>query len=196
MCFKSDQSVGSLKQELGTILPELEEMQKRKTERRNQFLFVLEEIENITNDIKGQGQLVLPKPPIDETDLSMRKLEELHCHLQALQKEKVKFHLNLASSFLFLFFGLSVYLLCFLQSDRVETIRKHLCTLYSHCSVLGMDFNEVVSQVNPTLTDPEGPRSLSDHTIDTLDAAVQKLREVKIQRMQKVNDIIAFASFI
>lgn len=59
-----------------------------------------------------------------------------------------------------------------------------------------MDFNEVVSQVNPTLTDPEGPRSLSDHTIDTLDAAVQKLREVKIQRMQKVNDIIAFASFI
>lgn len=192
MCFKSDQSVGSLKQELGTILPELEEMQKRKTERRNQFLFVLEEIENITNDIKGQGQLVLPKPPIHETDLSMRKLEELHCHLQALQKEKVKFHLNLASSF----FGLSVYLLCFLQSDRVETIRKHLCTLYSHCSVLGMDFNEVVSQVNPTLTDPEGPRSLSDHTIDTLDAAVQKLREVKIQRMQKVNDIIAFASFI
>ncbi|KAH0943291.1 hypothetical protein HID58_002928 [Brassica napus] len=159
---QSDQSLGSLKQELGTILPELEEMQKRKTERRNQFLFVLEEIENITNDIKGQGELVLPKPPIDETDLSLRKLEELHCHLQALEKEK---------------------------SDRVETIRKHLCTLYSHCSVLGMDFNEVVSQVNPTLTDPEGPRSLSDHTIDTLDAAVQKLREVKIQRMQKLQDL-------
>ncbi|CAH8351059.1 unnamed protein product [Eruca vesicaria subsp. sativa] len=159
---QSDQSVGSLKQELGTILPELEEMQKRKSERRNQFLLVLEEIENITNDIKGQGEHVLSKPLIDETDLSMRKLEELHCHLQALQKEK---------------------------SDRVETIRKHLCTLYSHCSVLGMDFNEVVSQVNPTLTDPEGPRSLSDHTIDNLDAAVQKLREVKIQRMQKLQDL-------
>ncbi|XP_013606870.1 PREDICTED: 65-kDa microtubule-associated protein 3-like [Brassica oleracea var. oleracea] len=159
---QSDQSVGSLKLELGKILPELEEMQKRKIERRNQFLLVLEEVENITNDIKGQGEHVLSKPPIDETDLSMRKLEELNCHLQALQKEK---------------------------SDRVETIRKHLCTLYSHCSVLGMDFNEVVSQVNPTLTDPEGPRSLSDHTIDNLDAAVQKLREVKIQRMQKLQDL-------
>ncbi|KAL0710375.1 hypothetical protein Bca4012_017353 [Brassica carinata] len=159
---QSDPSVGSLKQELGTILPELEEMQKRQTERRSQFMVVLEEIESITNDIKGQGEHVQSKPLIDESDLSMRKLEELHCHLQALQKEK---------------------------SDRVETIRKHLCTLYSHCSVLGMDFNEVVSQVNSTLTDPEGPRSLSDHTIKNLDAAVQKLREVKIQRMQKLQDL-------
>ncbi|KAL0734395.1 hypothetical protein Bca4012_010605 [Brassica carinata] len=159
---QSDQSVGSLKQELGMILPELEEMQKRKTERRNQFLLVLEEIENITNDIKGQGEHVLSKPLIDKTDLSMRKLEELNSHLQALQKEKC---------------------------DRVGTIRKHLCTLYSHCSILGMDFNEVVGQVNPTLTDPEGPRSLSDHTIENLDAAVQKLREVKIQRMQKLQDL-------
>ncbi|KAJ4882382.1 65-kDa microtubule-associated protein 3 [Raphanus sativus] len=160
---QSDQSVGSLKQELGKILPELEEMQKRKTERRSQFLLVLEEIESITNDIKGQGgEHVLSKPLLDETSLSMTKLEELHSHLQALQKEK---------------------------SERVETIRKHLCTLYSHSSVLGMDFNEVVSQVNPTLTDPEGPRSLSDHTIDNLDAAVQKLREVKIQRMHKLQDL-------
>lgn len=185
---QSDQTVGSLKQELGTILPELEEMQKRKTERRNQFLLVLEEIDSITNDIKGQGQHVPSKPLIDETDLSMRKLEELHCQLQALQKEKVRFYLSLVS---FSFFGFHVLTLCrlvSLKSDRVEAIRKHLCTLYSHCSVLGMDFNEVIGQVNPTLSDPEGPRSLSDHTIEKLGAAVQKLREVKIQRMQKVID--------
>uniref|UniRef100_A0A1J3HR31 65-kDa microtubule-associated protein 3 n=1 Tax=Noccaea caerulescens TaxID=107243 RepID=A0A1J3HR31_NOCCA len=159
---QSDQSVGSLKQELGTILPELEEMQKRKTERRNQFVPVLEEIVSIANDIRGQGEDVPSKPRIDETDLSMRKLEELQCQLRALQKEK---------------------------SDRVETIRKHMCSLYSHCSVLGMDCYEVVGQVNPTLNDPEGPRSLSDHTIEKLGAAVQKLREVKIQRMQKLQDL-------
>nr|GFB29777.1 hypothetical protein [Tanacetum cinerariifolium] len=34
----SDQNAGSLKAELKAILPELEEMKKRKTERRNQFL--------------------------------------------------------------------------------------------------------------------------------------------------------------
>ncbi|KAF8052643.1 hypothetical protein N665_1526s0008 [Sinapis alba] len=122
----------------------------------------VKEIEIITNDIKGQGEHFLSKPLTDETDLSMRKLEEFNCHLQALQKE---------------------------NSDQVETIRKHLCTLYSHCSVLGMDFNEVVSQVNPPLTDPKGPRSSSDHTIDNLDDVVQKLREVKIKRMQKLQDL-------
>ncbi|CAH2070336.1 unnamed protein product, partial [Thlaspi arvense] len=113
--------------------------------------------------------------------------------LQALQKEKVKFDLNLASSFLVWLLQTSSFIYslwcCFTQSDRVETIRKHLCSLYSHCSVLGMDFNEVVGQVNPTLSDPEGPRSLSDHTIEKLGAAVQKLREVKIQRMQKLQDL-------
>ncbi|CAA7021017.1 unnamed protein product [Microthlaspi erraticum] len=159
---QSDESVGSLKQELERIRPELEEMQKRKTERRNQFVLVLEEIANITNDIKGQGEHVPSKPRIDETDLSMRKLEELRCQLQALEKEK---------------------------SDRVETIRKHMCSLYPHCSVLGMDFQEVVGQVNPTLNDPEGPRSLSDHTIEKLGALVQKLREVKIQRLQKLQGL-------
>lgn len=182
-----------MKQELGRILPELEEMQKRKIERRNQFIVVLEEIDSITNDIRGQGELVHSKPLIDETDLSMRKLEDLHCQLQALQKEKVRFDLNLHIWLLcFCLFipNIRLYLLlllcCFPQIDRVETIRKHLCTLYSHCSVLGMDFNEVVGQVDPTLSDPEGPRSLSDHTIEKLGAAVQKLREVKIQRMQRV----------
>ncbi|KAL1222213.1 65-kDa microtubule-associated protein 3 [Cardamine amara subsp. amara] len=137
-------------------------MQKRKIERRNQFVVVLEEIDSITNDIKGQGEYVTSRLLIDETDLSMRKLEELHGQLQALQKEK---------------------------SERVETIRKHLCALYSHCSVLGMDFNEVVGQVNPTLSDPEGPRSLNDQTIGKLGDAVQKLREVKIQRMQRLQDL-------
>lgn len=106
MC-QSDQSVGSLKQELGTILPELEEMQKRKIERRNQFIVVLEEIQNITNDIKGQGEHVPSKPLIDETDLSMRKLEELHCQLQALQKEKVRFDLNFAYLACLFLFGYS-----------------------------------------------------------------------------------------
>ena len=42
--------------------------------------------------------------------------------------------------------------------------------------------------MNPTLSDPVGPRSLSDHTIKKLGATVQKQRDVKIQRMQRVND--------
>jgi len=69
------------------ILPELEEMQKRKYERRNQFKEVQEQIQSISNEISGPRENV----PfiVDETDLSLRKLEELHRQLHTLQKEKV-----------------------------------------------------------------------------------------------------------
>ena len=71
-------------------------MQKKKIERRNQFVVVLEEIDSITNDIRGQRELFSFQTTYDETDLAMRKLEELYCQLQALQKEKVKrFDFNL-----------------------------------------------------------------------------------------------------
>lgn len=81
---QSDQNPGSLKAELRTILPELEEMKKRKSERRNQFLEVLEQIQKIQMKIYGTSL----KTVLDETDLSLRKLEELHAQLQALEKEK------------------------------------------------------------------------------------------------------------
>ncbi|KAI7727664.1 hypothetical protein M8C21_001120 [Ambrosia artemisiifolia] len=38
---QSDQNIQSLKAELGAILPELEEMRKRKSERKNQFIEVI-----------------------------------------------------------------------------------------------------------------------------------------------------------
>lgn len=72
-------------------------MRKRKSERRNQFLEVLEEIGNISNEIQGSTGYI-PSTTVDETDLTLRKLEELHRQLHSLQKEKVK------PFFYFLFF--------------------------------------------------------------------------------------------
>lgn len=83
--FQADQNAGSLKEELQRILPQLDEMRKRKLERRNQFHEVLEEIQKISNEIYGSAAHVF----IDEADLSLRKLEELHRQLHALQTEKV-----------------------------------------------------------------------------------------------------------
>ncbi|XP_010555626.1 PREDICTED: 65-kDa microtubule-associated protein 3-like [Tarenaya hassleriana] len=166
---QSDQNAGSLKEELELILPQLEEMQKRKSERRNRQKPFLEEEKQTPKNIPI---IPLPCTPaqehrsstalIDETDLSLRKLDELHVQLRTLQKEKI---------------------------DRLEKIQEHLGTLYSLCSVLGMDFKDVVGQVNPTLADPEGPRNISNHTIEQLATAVQKLWEVKIQRMQRLQDL-------
>ena len=96
-----DQNAGSLKEELRKILPQLEEMRKRKSERRNQFMDVLEEIRSISNEIQGSMDYVL-STKVDETDLSLRRLEELHKQLHALQKEKVRFFfLNIFMIFLF-----------------------------------------------------------------------------------------------
>lgn len=84
--FQSDQNSGSLKAELRAIIPELEEMKKRKCERRNQFIEVLEHIQKIKMEIYATSF----KTVLDESDLSLRKLEELRAQLQALEKEKVK----------------------------------------------------------------------------------------------------------
>ena len=87
--LQSDQNTGNLKEELKAIIPQLEEMYKRKSERRNQFFEVVEEIEKIKSEIYGAMDYVPSKMVVDETDLTLRKLEELHKQLQALQKEKV-----------------------------------------------------------------------------------------------------------
>lgn len=87
--MQSDQNAGSLKEELSKIIPQLEEMQKRKIERKNQFLEVLEEIQIISNEINGSTNCISSKKVVDETDLSLRRLEELHRQLHALQTEKV-----------------------------------------------------------------------------------------------------------
>ncbi|XWS50660.1 hypothetical protein CRYUN_Cryun12cG0105300 [Craigia yunnanensis] len=159
---QSDQNIGSLKEELRKILPQLEEMRKRKIERRNQFIEVLEQIQTITNEIYGSAESVSSKAVVDETDLSLRKLEELHRQLHELQKEK---------------------------SNRLKQVQDHLKMLNSLCSVMGMDFKLTVTEAHPGLGDSEGLRSISSNTIEQLATAIKKLREVKIQRMQRLQDL-------
>lgn len=86
---QSDQSPESLKAELRAILPQTEEMRKRIIDRKNQFIEVLEEIHSIKNEINRSDGFASNNPAIDESDLSIKKLEELHRELQGLQKEKV-----------------------------------------------------------------------------------------------------------
>ncbi|KAG4182447.1 hypothetical protein ERO13_A09G044000v2 [Gossypium hirsutum] len=159
---QSDQNAGSLKEELSKILPQLEEMKKRKIERRNQFVEVLEQIQKITNEIYGSTESFSSKTDVDETDLSLRKLEELHRQLHELQTEK---------------------------SDRLKQVQDYLSMLNELCSVMGMDFKQTVDEIHPTLGDPKGFRSISNNTIEQLATLIKKLREVKIQRMQRLQDL-------
>lgn len=157
---QSGQKARSLKEELAMILPELEEMQKRKYVRRNQFKEVQEQILSISNEISGPRENV--PFVVDETDLSLRKLEELCRQLHTLQKEK---------------------------SDRLKKVQDNLHALRSLCSVLGLDFKQTVSEVHPSLGNSEGSRSVNNDTISQLALVIQELRGVKLQRMQKLQDL-------
>ncbi|XP_030473282.2 65-kDa microtubule-associated protein 3-like isoform X1 [Syzygium oleosum] len=157
-----DQNVGSLKEEFKKILPQLEEMRRMKCERRNQFLDVLEQIQRTKTEICGSLDHTPSKTRLDETDLSSRKLEELHRELYELQKEK---------------------------TERLRLVQDHVFTVNALCLVLDLDCKQIVSEVHASLTDPEGPKDISDSTIEKLATAIHKLREMKLQRMQRLQDL-------
>jgi len=66
---------------------------------------------------------------------------------------------------------------------------EHLNTLHSLCEVLGVDFKQTVYEVHPSLGETDGSKNLSNSTIESLASAVNRLRELKVQRMQKVSTL-------
>uniref|UniRef100_A0A804UG14 65-kDa microtubule-associated protein 3 n=2 Tax=Zea mays TaxID=4577 RepID=A0A804UG14_MAIZE len=94
-------------------------MRKKKVERWDQFVDVIEQIKKVASEIRP-ADFVPFRIPVDQSDLSLRKLEELTKELQSLQKEK---------------------------SDRLKQVMEHLNTLHSLCEVLGVDFKQTVNEV-------------------------------------------------
>lgn len=158
---QSNQKLQGLREELNAIVPYLEEMRKKKVERWDQFVDVIEQIKKVASEIRP-ADFVPFRIPVDQSDLSLRKLEELTKELQSLQKEK---------------------------SDRLKQVMEHLNTLHSLCEVLGVDFKQTVNEVHPSLGEADGSKNLSNCTIESLASAASRLRELKVQRMQKLQDL-------
>lgn len=193
---QSDQNPGNLKAELRAILPQLEEMRRRKFDRKNQFLEILDQIQKIKSEIYRSTEHT-SNGILDETDLSSRKLEELHKELQALQNEKVNPLLKQNHEYQDFFFSiLNIYdfllkyspqLSLSLQSERLKKVLDHLNSLNSLCLVLGLDFKQTVNEVHPSLGESDSTKNISNETIEQLAVAIKRLREVKLQRMQRVH---------
>lgn len=86
--MQPEKTKGNIKEQLADIAPALEKLWKQKDERIKKFTDVQAQIQNICGEISGsneQGVSVV----VDESNLSLKKLEEFHDHLQELQKEKV-----------------------------------------------------------------------------------------------------------
>ncbi|KAK4849053.1 hypothetical protein QYF36_020281 [Acer negundo] len=148
---------GNLKEELETIIPQLEDLRKRKMERKNQFVEVLIELQKISNEIYSEDNRY--KSTVDETNLSVKRLDELRMQLLDLQNEK---------------------------SNRLKQVVDQLSKLNSLCLVLGVDFKETICKIHPALDNSKAPKDVSNSTIEKLANKIRGLQEVKMQRMQKL----------
>ncbi|KAG6472480.1 hypothetical protein ZIOFF_069944 [Zingiber officinale] len=155
------QRAGSLKEELKSITLQLDEMRMRKDEKLKNFLHVMEQLRSISIEIMP-NECSPSKLVVDESDLSTRKLQEMCSHLELLQEQK---------------------------NDQLKQIMDRLSTLNSLCSVLGADVKETLRSIDPSFYESEASKSVSNVTMEMLALTIGRLRETKLERMQKVQDL-------
>nr|KJB13780.1 hypothetical protein B456_002G093800 [Gossypium raimondii] len=133
-------TLGTINEQLAAIAPALEQLLKQKEERQT------------------------GAPAVDESDLSLKKLNEYQVKLQELQKEK---------------------------SDRLHKVLEFVSTVHDLCAVLGMDFFSTVTEVHPSLDDTTGvqSKSISNDTLLRLAETVSTLNEDKKQRLHKLQEL-------
>ncbi|OIW04245.1 hypothetical protein TanjilG_00805 [Lupinus angustifolius] len=160
-----ENTCGTIKEQLAAIAPILEELWQQKEERIREFSDVQSQIQKICGEIAGNLNLSDDAPTeVDESDLSLKKLDEYQSELQELQKEK---------------------------SERLHKVLEFVSTVHDLCAVLGLDFFSTVTEVHPSLNDTTGvqSKSISNGTLDRLAKTVLTLKEDKKQRLHKLQEL-------
>lgn len=93
LLFLFEKKEGSLKEQISTVKPVLEDLLMKKGLRRKELSETLTQIEEISSNIAGNDYTVSSASEIDESDLTQRKLDELRAQLQNLRNEKVFLHI-------------------------------------------------------------------------------------------------------
>lgn len=160
-----EKTSGTIKEQLAAIAPALEQLWKQKEERVKEFSDVQSQIQKICGEIAGNLNLS-ETPAVDESDLSLKKLDEYQSELQDLQKEK---------------------------SERLHKVLEFVSTVHDLCAVLGIDFYSTVTEVHPSLNDSTGvqSKSISNDTLSRLAKTVLALKEDKKQRLHKLQESAA-----
>ncbi|XP_049374507.1 65-kDa microtubule-associated protein 1-like isoform X2 [Solanum verrucosum] len=158
-----EKTSGTIKEQLAAIAPTLEKLSEQKDDRIKDFFDVQSQIQKISSEIAGDSEQV-ESLTVDESDLSVKKLDEFHMQLQELQKEK---------------------------SDRLHKVLDLVSTVHDLCAVLGMDFFSTVTEVHPSLDDSTGvqSKSISNDTLSNLANTVLVLKEDKKQRLLKLQEL-------
>ncbi|CAH1451014.1 unnamed protein product [Lactuca virosa] len=160
----SEKTGGTIKEQLAAIAPALEQLWKQKKERIEEFSDVQTQIQKICGEIAGSSERATGNQGVDESDLSLKKLDEFHDQLQQLQKEK---------------------------SDRLHKVLELVSSVHDLCAVLGIDFYSTVTEVHPSLNDATGvqSKSISNDTLTRLAKTVISLKEDKKQRLHKLQEL-------
>ncbi|NP_001311648.1 65-kDa microtubule-associated protein 1-like [Nicotiana tabacum] len=158
-----EKTSGTIKEQLAAIAPALEKLWEQKDDRIKEFFDVQSQIQKISSEIAGTREQV-ESLTVDESDLSLKKLDEFQAQLQELQKEK---------------------------SERLQKVLELVSTVHDLCAVLGMDFFSTVTEVHPSLNDSTGvqSKSISNDTLSSLAKTVLVLKEDKKQRLHKLQEL-------
>uniref|UniRef100_A0A0E0IEZ8 65-kDa microtubule-associated protein 8 n=1 Tax=Oryza nivara TaxID=4536 RepID=A0A0E0IEZ8_ORYNI len=160
---KPEKMTGTLKEQLNSITPALQEMQMRKEARLKQFIEVQTEIQRIASEIAGRPEN--EAITVNQEDLSLKKLEEHQSELQRLKREK---------------------------SDRLCKVEEYKVLIHNYAKIMGMDPSKILSNVHTSLLDganDQQTKNISDDILNKLNTMVQQLKEEKNQRMDKLHSL-------
>ncbi|KAH7664100.1 Microtubule-associated protein MAP65/Ase1/PRC1 protein [Dioscorea alata] len=157
---RPEKLTGTLKEQLDTITPALQEMQLRKEVRVNQFKEVQDQIQMISSEIEGHSDhdIVI----VNEADLSLKKLEEYQNELQRLHREK---------------------------NDRLKKAEEYTRTVHDLAATMGMDSAKIITEVHPSLesSNSQHSKNISDSILDRLNHTVALLKDEKMRRLEKLH---------
>lgn len=157
----------SLKEQLASVTPLVEDLRSKKEERLKQFADIRAQIEKISGEISGYNHhtnTMIGCLTLEEQDLSLRNLNECQTHLRTLQKEK---------------------------SERLNKVLEYVNEVHTLCGVLGLDFGQTVGDVHPSLhgTSLEQSTNISNSTLEGLEHAILKLKTERKARILKLKNI-------
>lgn len=156
---------GTLKEQLNSITPALREMQLRKEERVKQFRAVQAQIQKNSAEIAGRSEYTDTSSTVvvNESDLSLKKLEEYQNELHRLHNEK---------------------------SDRLQRVEKYISTIQSLSATLGMDSSMIITKVHPSLNELSGlSKNIGDFILAKLDSTVESLEAEMQKRLDKLQQL-------
>ncbi|KAG2406877.1 microtubule-associated protein [Vigna angularis] len=160
---RPEKRAGSLKEQLDSITPALQEMRLRKEERLNQFRAVQGQIQKISAEIAGNSHNEPSTIVVNENDLSLKRLEEYQNELQRLYNEK---------------------------NERLQQVEKYIDMIHSLSTILGKDSSAIIMEVHPSLNDLCGiTKNISDTILDKLNITVESLFEEKKNRLDKLHHL-------